>query len=130
MPFPPLSSGRFARPSRRRFVQGLVATGVVSAFPGPRGWAAPVPLARTAPVLEGDRFDLTLDALSVNVTGRGRTATVINGSMPGPALRMREGSMVTINVLNRLSEPSSLHWHGLYLPASMDGVPEIGRAHV
>ena len=118
---PPLSS----IPSRRRFVQGLAAVGAASACWGPLARAAQAAPQLGVPVLTGDRFDLTLAPLPVNVTGRPRTATAINSSVPGPALRMREGDTVTINVTNRLSEPSSLHWHGILLPGNMDGVPGL-----
>ena len=111
-------------PTRRRFVQGLAAVGAASAWSS-RARATQASPGLGVPVLSGDRFDLTLSPLAVNITGRPRTATVINGTMPGPALRMREGDMVTINVTNRLNEPSSLHWHGVLLPGSMDGVPGL-----
>ncbi len=109
--------------TRRRFVQGLAVTGASCPWWGP-AWAQ-APQTAGTPDLSGDRFDLTIGSLPVNITGRPRTATVINGSMPGPSLRMREGDIVTINVTNRLSEPTSLHWHGLVLPNEMDGVPGL-----
>ena len=49
----------------------------------------------------------------------------MNGSLPAPTLRWREGDTVTIRVRNELSEPTSIHWHGLVLPANMDGVPGL-----
>ena len=52
-------------------------------------------------------------------------ATVINGSIPGPVLRWREGDRVTLRVRNYLAHDTSIHWHGLILPAGMDGVPGI-----
>ena len=57
--------------------------------------------------------------------GRRRIATVVNGSLPGPILRFREGETVTLNVRNTLAESSSIHWHGLLLPNAMDGVPGL-----
>ncbi|MGH8523920.1 MAG: copper resistance system multicopper oxidase, partial [Gammaproteobacteria bacterium] len=54
-----------------------------------------------------------------------KVVPTINGSVPGPALRWREGEEVLIRVTNRLDEPTSIHWHGIILPASMDGVPGI-----
>src|SRR6185436_9960815 len=111
--------------TRRRFVQGLASAGVLGGFPAGWSFAATAPSQYGVPVLTGDHFDLTLSSLPVNITGKPRTATVINGSMPGPALRMREGDTVTINVTNRLAEPSSLHWHGILLPGDMDGVPGL-----
>jgi len=111
--------------TRRRFVQGVASAGVLAAFPNDWTWAATPPSQYGVPVLTGDHFDLTLASLPVNITGKPRNATVINGSMPGPALRMREGDTVTINVTNRLAEPSSLHWHGILLKSNMDGVPGL-----
>ena len=49
----------------------------------------------------------------------------INGSLPGPILRWREGDTVTLRVRNRLKQDTSIHWHGIILPADMDGVPGL-----
>jgi len=61
----------------------------------------------------------------VNFTGKDRMATAVNGSVPAPILRWREGERVTLRVKNNLAKDSSLHWHGLILPAEMDGVPGL-----
>jgi CopA family copper-resistance protein len=79
--------------------------------------------ARTT--LSGTQFDLEIGTLPVNFTGSARTATVVNGQLPAPLLRWREGDVVTVRVTNRLNEPTSIHWHGLIVPADMDGVPGI-----
>jgi FtsP/CotA-like multicopper oxidase with cupredoxin domain len=76
-------------------------------------------------VLTGTEFDLTIAETPVNFTGAPRMATSINGSIPGPTLRLREGDTVTIRVHNRLAEDTSIHWHGILLPFDMDGVPGI-----
>ena len=117
---------RFFRPSRRRFVQGLATAGAFAGLRVPVAWAAPGEL----PVLSGDKIDLAVAEMPVNITGRPRFATVVNGSMPGPTLRLREGDLVTINVTNRLSETTSIHWHGIKLPADMDGVPGLSFAGI
>jgi len=57
-------------------------------------------------------------------------ATAINGSIPAPTLRWREGDIVTIRVTNRLREATSIHWHGILLPFQMDGVPGISFAGI
>ncbi len=75
-------------------------------------------------------YDLVVAEQSINVTGQPRTATTINGSVPGPTLRWREGEDVTLRVTNRLDEPTSIHWHGIILPAGMDGVPGISFAGI
>ena len=67
---------------------------------------------------------------AVNITGTPRTALTINNSLPGPVLRWREGDTVTLRVRNRLEESTSLHWHGIILPANMDGVPGLSFAGI
>jgi CopA family copper-resistance protein len=111
-------------PTRRRFVQGLALAGGAAAIGAP-GWSRGAEMAAGPTVLSGDRFDLVIGEQMVNITGRRRMATTVNGSLPGPTLRLRLGELVTINVTNRLSEPSSIHWHGFRLPAAMDGVPGL-----
>ncbi|MBS7676245.1 multicopper oxidase domain-containing protein, partial [Vibrio cholerae] len=69
--------------------------------------------------------DLFIDQTPVNLTGLARTALTVNGSLPGPLLRWREGDTVTLRVKNRLEEPTSIHWHGIVLPSTMDGVPGL-----
>ncbi|SDS52494.1 copper-resistance protein, CopA family [Halopseudomonas xinjiangensis] len=111
--------------SRRTFVKGLVATGL---FGGLGLWRSPV-WAVTSPgqptVLTGTEFDLVIGERPVNITGKPRTALTINGTIPGPLLRWREGDTVTLRVANRLEEDTSIHWHGIILPANMDGVPGL-----
>jgi FtsP/CotA-like multicopper oxidase with cupredoxin domain len=97
--------------SRRRFVTGLAAGGVIAGMG-----------LRPA---HGAAFSLEIGELPVNFTGRSRLATVVNGSLPAPLLRLREGDDVVLAVTNRLKVPSAIHWHGLQLPAQMDGVPGL-----
>ncbi len=73
----------------------------------------------------GPGADLTIGVTPVNVTGRMRMANTVNGSHPGPTLYWREGDAVAIKVVNQLREPTSIHWHGLRVPAEMDGVPGL-----
>src|SRR5262249_3265514 len=61
---------------------------------------------------------------------RARTATAINGQIPGPTLRSREGDTLTLAVTNRLSDPTSIHWHGIRTPSRMDGVPGLSFAGI
>ncbi len=72
-----------------------------------------------------DEYNLTIDEVVMTVDGETRTGIGINGSIPGPTLRFREGETVTINVTNNLNEDSSLHWHGILLPNDQDGVPGL-----
>ena len=113
---------------RRRFVQGLAAGGLLMGL-GPMIQPAWAQRAATttgaAPVLEGTEFDLVVAETPVNFTGSPRMATTINGSIPGPTLRWREGDTVTIRVKNQLAVDTSIHWHGILLPYQMDGVPGV-----
>jgi CopA family copper-resistance protein len=118
-------NGMQSKTTRRSFVKGLAATGLLG---GLGMWRAPV-WAVTSPgqpnVLTGTDFDLYIGELPVNITGAARTAMAINGSLPGPILRWREGDTVTLRVRNRLKQDTSIHWHGIILPANMDGVPGL-----
>ncbi|MGO1894041.1 MAG: copper resistance system multicopper oxidase, partial [Luteimonas sp.] len=74
--------------------------------------------------LTGTDFDLSIGATPVNYTGQTRPAITVNDTLPGPVLRWRQGDTVTLRVSNRLREHyTSIHWHGILLPANMDGVP-------
>jgi CopA family copper-resistance protein len=81
-------------------------------------------------VLSGTEFDLRIGASPVNFTGSLRQATVVNGQLPAPLLRLRQGDTVTLRVANELPVPSSIHWHGLIVPADMDGVPGLSFAGI
>ena len=112
--------------SRRQFVTGMAAGSTLLGL----GVAGKTSLARTAgraavPEIRGQEFDLDIGYRNVNFTGKERLGTVINGSIPGPILRWREGDRVTLRVRNHLAHDSSIHWHGLILPTEMDGVPGI-----
>lgn len=111
--------------SRRQFVQGVAVTGLAVSS----GAWANSGMQETGRALmshlTGKSFDLTIDRSVVNYTGKSKIATLINGSLPAPVLHFKEGETVTINVTNNLKEWSSIHWHGLLLPFTMDGVPGI-----
>ena len=79
----------------------------------------------TGAVLSGTDFSLEIAPLAVNLTGQPGIATAVNGRLPAPLLRWREGDTVTLRVSNRLSAPTSIHWHGMIVPADMDGVPGL-----
>ncbi|WPB56910.1 copper resistance system multicopper oxidase [Xylophilus sp. GOD-11R] len=118
------SNGRLLLP-RRRFVQGLAAGGLLAGWTAASGGAEAGPRLGTPPVLRGTEFDLVIAEQTIVIDGVASIATTVNGSLPGPTLRLREGDTVTIRVTNRLREPTSIHWHGLLLPYDMDGVPGI-----
>jgi FtsP/CotA-like multicopper oxidase with cupredoxin domain len=116
-------------PSRRRFVQGLAGAGAIAGLGAwPRNlWA--LQAAAQPGVLAGTWFDLAIGETLVDFTGRVRPAVTVNGSLPAPILRWREGSTVDLFASNRLpagsihGDQASIHWHGILLPADMDGVP-------
>jgi CopA family copper-resistance protein len=120
-------------PSRRRFVQGLALGGTAAMLGGflKPAWAlqslgTPNTQNLGEPgVLSGTDFALELAETPVNFTGAARHATTVNGLLPGPLLRWREGTTVTLRVTNRLRTSSSIHWHGILVPFQMDGVPGI-----
>ncbi len=112
--------------SRRQFVTG---TSVGAAFYGigfmPSVTDAKENLHQQAQILKGRVFDLSVDYLNVNFTGKERIATAVNGSIPSPTLVWTEGERVTLRVTNNLAVDSSIHWHGIILPTEMDGVPGL-----
>jgi CopA family copper-resistance protein len=115
------------RPSRRAFVKGLAMGGVVAGLGLWRGaaFAQGVP-RRATETLTGTTFDLDLLETLVNFTGAPRFAHTVNGALPAPVLRWKEGDTVTLRVSNRLADDdASIHWHGILLPANMDGVPGL-----
>lgn len=114
-------------PSRRRFVQGLGAGGILASLgimPGLSN-AATYMGQSDVNTLSGTNFHLTIGEQLMNITGVATVATTINGSLPAPILHMKQGDEVTIRVTNLLKETSSIHWHGLILPSNMDGVPDV-----
>ena len=116
---------------RRTFVQGLSAGALLIAG-ATRAAHGDAPATRTGapPELSGTEFDLRIGATAVNVTGKQRMATTVNGSLPAPLLRWKEGTTVTMRVTNTLAVDASIHWHGILVPAAMDGVPGLSFAGI
>ena len=109
--------------SRRRFVQGIAGGSVLAGLSPSALYAA---LKQQGPeTLRGNTFNLSIGEQMVNFTGTASRATTVNGSLPAPVLRWKEGDTVTLNVTNLLAEDSSIHWHGIILPSAMDGVPGV-----
>jgi len=77
------------------------------------------------PTLTGPDIGLTIGRTPFTVNGRTGQAVTINGTLPAPVLRLREGQTVRLSVTNTLDEDTSIHWHGILLPFQMDGVPGI-----
>jgi CopA family copper-resistance protein len=116
-----------SQPSRRTFVKGLAMGGVVAGLGLWKdiAWAQGAPRQQTG-VLSGTDFDLSFEETLVNFTGSPKIAHTVNGSLPAPILRWKEGDTVTLRASNRLRDDyASIHWHGILLPANMDGVPGL-----
>lgn len=111
---------------RRTLLASLSSMGFASAL----GFASnqvlgAEPSSQPAQELRGTEFDLVIAETPVNITGQSRIATAVNGQVPAPTLYWREGDTVTLRVTNRLAVPTSIHWHGVLVPAGMDGVPGL-----
>ena len=121
-----VTAGALAGLSRRRFLQSVGAGVFVLGTLRHAAWGQ----SATQSVLSGTEFDLQIGGASVNYTGTSRPATVVNGQIPAPLLRWREGDTVTLRVSNQLPARSSIHWHGMIVPADMDGVPGLSFAGI
>ena len=82
-------------------------------------------LTPSADVLGGDAIALTVGESHFSTGGRSAHAVTVNGTLPAPLIRLKEGRNVRIAVTNRLKEDTSIHWHGLIVPFQMDGVPGV-----
>jgi CopA family copper-resistance protein len=80
---------------------------------------------RGGETLSGEEIRLTVDHSAFATGGRTGHAVTLNGTIPGPLVRLKEGQRVRIHVDNRLDEDTSIHWHGLIVPFEMDGVPGV-----
>jgi CopA family copper-resistance protein len=80
--------------------------------------------------LSGDVIDLTISEQAFRLDGRTGMAMTINGTIPGPVIRLKEGQQATLRVTNRSKEDTSIHWHGLLLPPNVDGVPGVSFAGI
>ena len=116
--------------TRRRFVQGVAAAGVAAFAGGGFNQAEAETIAQSPAIMTGTHFDLAIEPHEVDFTGKRRKAIKINGSLPGPTLKWREGETVTVAVTNHLPEVTSIHWHGMRIPAEMDGVPGLSFAGI
>ena len=123
--------------SRRTALRSLGAFGVLAgtARPTPSyarsGVATGAPTALTPRVRNGEMVhELEIAETRLRLDGRAVTATTINGTVPGPLVRLRQGEDAVLRVSNRLAEDTSIHWHGLLLPPEMDGVPGLSFAGI
>ena len=112
---------------RRRFMQSAGALGLLSTW---SHLLPPYARAALGPGAEmrvgGERVgELVIARTPLEFGGRHGSAVTINGTVPGPLLRFREGETVTLRVTNKLDEDTSIHWHGILLPSDQDGVPGL-----
>jgi CopA family copper-resistance protein len=113
--------------SRRQFLKRAGAFGmfaVLERLAPIYAWASATEVVQI-PQLSGKVIDLTIAETPFRIDDRTATAMTINGTVPGPLVRLREGDEVTLNVTNRLKETASIHWHGVLVPPDMDGVPGV-----
>ena len=111
--------------NRRRFLAGgAAAAGLAAIYPA---WArsGTAGIAKPLPTVAGTDIALTIHRMTLTADGRTTSAIGINGTVPGPVVRLKEGQDVRLAVTNRLEVDSSIHWHGLLLPPAMDGVPGV-----
>jgi len=112
---------------RRKFLTtslgASAALGVSGLVPA---WALPASKGNMGiPALTGTNFDLEVSKFKTRINGRTTNAIGVNGSVPAPLIRFREGDDITLNVKNTLDVDTSIHWHGLLVPFEMDGVPGV-----
>jgi len=118
--------------SRRRLLKRVAALGLLAAAERlvPAYALTSAADAGSQIALSGDVIDLTIAEQPFHLDGRTGTAMTINGTIPGPVIRLKEGQQAALRVTNRLEESSSIHWHGLLLPPAMDGVPGVSFAGI
>ncbi|MBA3669242.1 MAG: copper resistance system multicopper oxidase [Sphingomonas sp.] len=113
---------------RRSLLRGAVVAGGTAAFaPWFPAWAQPLSpgLIRPLPTVSGTDIALTIGKVAVRVDGKVSRAVGVNGTVPAPLVRLKQGQKVRLRVTNTLDEDSSIHWHGLLVPFAMDGVPGV-----
>ncbi len=113
--------------SRRKLISSTAALSAATALPMP-AWARGDSLAHAKKCfgeLSGEDIKLSIGDHHFATGGRSGHAFAVNGTVPGPLIRLREGQDVRLHVTNNLNEDSSIHWHGLLLPFQFDGVPGV-----
>ena len=111
--------------TRRAMLKGAVGLGGLAAIPA---WARAMPhgpIRQGFDEVSGRVIDLAVGQGAIEVAGRSGHAFAVNGSVPGPLVRLKEGEAVTLRVANHLAQDTSIHWHGLLLPFQFDGVPGV-----
>jgi CopA family copper-resistance protein len=107
---------------RRTLLRGALGLSALGLLPA---WARAGEVGRSPSALSGDEIKLTVGHTMAKIDGKLGHATVVNGTIPGPLIRLKEGQRVRLSVSNTLDEDTSIHWHGLLVPFQMDGVPGV-----
>ncbi len=81
-------------------------------------------------VLSGEHLTMTVRDAAFATGKRHGPAVTVNGTLPGPLLRLTEGQNLVVDLLNESSGETSIHWHGLLVPFLMDGVPGVSMTAV
>ncbi len=111
------------RPGRRQLLRAGGALATAAWLPA---WAQPLSTGLLPSAeLSGEDIHLRIAHRMLTIDGRASHAVAVNGTVPAPLIRLREGQNVRLHVENALDEESSIHWHGLLVPFHMDGVPGI-----
>jgi CopA family copper-resistance protein len=107
---------------RRTLLRGALGLGAAGL---PPAWAMAGEAGRSPAALSGDEIKLTVGHTMARIDGRAGHAVAVNGAVPGPLIRLKEGQRARLSVTNTLAEETSIHWHGLLVPFQMDGVPGV-----
>ena len=119
--------------TRRDFLKSVAAVGLLTGLDrlAPAYAAEYVGLRKAMAAGEvGQAIDLRIQRTAIRIGDQEAKAVTINGSIPGPLVRLREGQNAILRVANQLDEDTSVHWHGIILPAEMDGVPGVSFAGI
>ena len=113
--------------TRRQFLHFAGAFGLMAGYAG----IAPAYAFRQSRNINDQRpeilkeINLSVRRKSMDIGGKEGKGITINGSIPGPIVRLKEGENAVIHVTNELDQDTSIHWHGIILPNNMDGVPGV-----
>lgn len=118
--------------TRRHFLKGMAAMGLLTGLEGlAPAYATQYGGLPQAPATAADAaMDLLIQRTTLRIGDQEAKAVTVNGSIPGPLIRLREGQNAVLRVTNQLQEDTSIHWHGILLPAAMDGVPGVSFAGI
>lgn len=123
-----MKGGEQIKVSRRELIRGTALLGGATAFQNALpAWARSGPGTNLSGLttLSGRTFDLDIATDTSTIDGKAGRSILVNGHLPAPLLRWREGDEVTLRVKNHLRADTSIHWHGILLPFQMDGVPGV-----